>query len=200
MESYGVSEQKTKGRGVVQTRQQNWKFYNVCSKALAICEATTRFPDTERETRRFSGLAGETANQRYERIRVYSANNAFSKTEDTREHSSFRDNYISERGLSQESNGILSEEERTKSHKADSEEFITKLRNSKEINRRPSENSRGNQGYDTRRTRQVLCEEIRITSGVRSVVTTLKEIDETKQLVTVALYIKKELTTSNKAE
>ena len=47
----------------------------------------------------------------YERSRFHSASNAYSETEQTRNYSSFRDSYLSERGISKESGSFLSEEE-----------------------------------------------------------------------------------------
>ena len=62
-------------------------------------------------TGELSRLCKQENRRNYERIRFRSADNAFSEKEDTRDNTSFRDNYLSEGRLSQESKGILSAEE-----------------------------------------------------------------------------------------
>lgn len=58
----------------------------------------------------FKGLVGQSCQPTYERSRFHSADNAYSDIP-TRSYSSQRDNYISERRISQESGGTLSESE-----------------------------------------------------------------------------------------
>ena len=47
MESHGVSDKETERRGNGQMGQQNRQLSEACSKALAICEAAAKFPDTK---------------------------------------------------------------------------------------------------------------------------------------------------------
>ena len=66
--------------------------------------------------RKFSGFGEQDYRRTYEKSRFHEADNSYSE-EDTRDYSSFRDNYLSKRGISQESSRVLqiSEGQRIKS-------------------------------------------------------------------------------------
>ncbi|MBR1543337.1 MAG: hypothetical protein IJ626_00375 [Muribaculaceae bacterium] len=61
--------------------------------------------------RKLSGLGGQSVQRTFQKSRFRAANDRSSSEEQTRSYSSFRNNYLSERGISKESEGILSEQE-----------------------------------------------------------------------------------------